>query len=68
MDLFSPDRSYRPDEIAKKLSIDISTVYRMIRSIEDPLPAFRLCGRALRVEGVEIIRYLNRHKVKPEDE
>lgn len=64
--LFSPSRSYRPDEIASKLAVDICTVYRMIRNIDDPLPAFRPAGRTLRVEGRELIRYLERRKVKPE--
>jgi excisionase family DNA binding protein len=67
-ELFRPDRSYRPDEIAQKLSVDVCTVYRMIRDINDPLPAFRPHGRALRVEGAELIRYLDRRKVKPENE
>lgn len=67
-DLFRSDRSYRPDEIAAKLSVDICTVYRMIRDINDPLPAFRPHGRALRVEGAELIRYLQRRKVQPENE
>ncbi len=67
-DLFDSGRSYRPDEIAKKLAIDICTVYRMIRDIDDPLPAYRPYGRALRVHGAEIVKYLERHKVKPEDE
>lgn len=67
-ELFRSDRSYRPDEIAQKLSVDVCTVYRMIRDIDDPLPAFRPHGRALRVEGSELIRYLQRRKVKPEYE
>ncbi|MCD8479315.1 MAG: helix-turn-helix domain-containing protein [Candidatus Cloacimonetes bacterium] len=67
-ELFRGDRSYRPDEIAEKLKVDICTVYRMIRDIDDPLPAFRPHGRALRVEGAELIRYLERRKVRPEDE
>lgn len=67
-ELFRSDRSYRPDEIAQKLSVDVCTVYRMIRDIDDPLPAFRPHGRALRVEGAELIRYLQRRKVKPEYE
>ncbi len=67
-ELFKSDRSYRPDEIAKRLAVDISTVYRMIRDMDDPLPAFRPCGRALRVKGAEITKYLERRKVRPEDE
>jgi excisionase family DNA binding protein len=70
-EMFRSDRSYRPDEIAEKLQIDVRTVYRMIRDIVDPLPAYRPCGRggrALRVEGAELIRYLERRKVRPEEE
>lgn len=67
-ELFRADRSYRPDEIADKLGVDVRTVYRMIRDIDDPLVAFRPHGRALRVEGAELIRYLERRKVRPEDE
>lgn len=66
--LFHAGRSYRPDEIAQKLAVDICTVYRMIRDIDDPLPAFRLRGRVLRVEGRELIQYLERRKVNPADE
>lgn len=66
--IFNPDRSYRPDEIAIKLAISLRTVYRMIRDVNDPLPAVRVMGRSLRVEGRDLIRYLERRKVRPEDE
>ncbi|MDD3535183.1 MAG: helix-turn-helix domain-containing protein [Candidatus Cloacimonetes bacterium] len=67
--MIKPDRIYRPDEIATLLAIDRSSVYRMIRNIEDPLPAFRPTGRGpLRVNGIDLIRYLDRRKTVPEDE
>lgn len=66
--MFESGRSYRPDEIAEKLNVDVCTVYRMIRNVNDPLPAFRPHGRALRVEGRQINIYLERRKVRPEDE
>jgi excisionase family DNA binding protein len=65
--LFSSDRSYRPDEIAAKLSIHICTVYRMVANIADPLPAYRI-GGVLRIEGHELCKYLTAHRVKPEEE
>lgn len=39
------------DEVAERIGAHISTVYRMINDIEDPLKAFRLRGRSLRING-----------------
>jgi len=66
--LFNPDRCYRPDEIADILSVSKRTVYRMISDISDPLPAFRPNGKYLRVSGLELNNYLDKHKVIPEEE
>jgi excisionase family DNA binding protein len=60
--MFRDDRCYRPDEVAEKLNIDKSTVYRMINDVEDPLPAYRL-GTHLRIHGKELNAYLERRKV-----
>lgn len=66
MSIFNSERCYRPDEIADKLSVDISTVYRLIKDIDDPLPAYRLKNNGqLRVHGQELNAYLNNHKVYP---
>lgn len=66
MQVFEDNRCYRPDEVATLLGANISTVYRMIRSIEEPLPAFRLkTNGQLRVHGREINHYLTTHKVDP---
>ena len=63
------DRYYRPDEIADILNVDRSTVYRMIRDIADPLPAYRINEKGpLRVHGKDINMYLETHKVRPEYE
>ena len=63
------DRYYRPDEIADMLNVDRSTVYRMIRDIADPLPAYRINDKGpLRVHGKDINKYLESHKVRPEYE
>ena len=63
------DRYYRPDEIADVLSVARSTVYRMIRDIADPLPAYRINDKGpLRVHGKDINKYLESHKVRPEYE
>lgn len=63
------DRYYRPDEIADLLKVDRSTVYRMIRDIADPLPAYRINEKGpLRVQGKDINTYLESHKVRPEYE
>jgi excisionase family DNA binding protein len=63
------DRYYRPDEIADILNVDRSTVYRMIRDIADPLPAYRINDKGpLRVHGKDINKYLESHKVRPEYE
>lgn len=62
------DRYYRPDEVAELLSVDRSTVYRMIKDIEDPLPAIRLCGKGLyRIHGNDLKAWMDRHQVNPED-
>jgi len=63
------DRYYRPDEIAGVLNVARSTVYRMIRDIADPLPAYRINDKGpLRVHGKDINMYLASHKVRPEYE
>ena len=41
MSIFNDERNYRTDEIADILRVDRSSVYRWIRDIENPLPAFR---------------------------
>ena len=41
MSIFNDERTYRTDEIADILKVDRSSVYRWIRDIGDPLPAFR---------------------------
>ncbi len=69
MQVFDEKRCYRPDEIAGCLNVNISTVYRMIRSIEDPLPAFRLKSNGqLRVHGQSLNSYLATHQVDPLNE
>lgn len=67
MKLFDDKRSYRPDEVADRIEVHVSTVYRMIRDIDDPLPAFRL-GRQLRINGAEANRYFEQKKVNPLEE
>ncbi len=63
------DRYYRPDEIAEALKVDRTTVYRMIKDVLDPLPAYRVNDRGpLRVHGNDINRYLEKHKVQPHNE
>lgn len=68
MKLFEEDRTYRPDEVAERIGAHISTVYRMINDIEDPLKAFRLRGRSLRINGADANAYFERRKVNPLDE
>ena len=63
------ERYYRPDEIATELGVDRCTVYRMIRDVLDPLPAFRINKDGpLRVHGKDINQYLADHKVQPHNE
>lgn len=69
MNLFQDDRGYRPDEIAEKLNVDRSTIYRMIRKVLNPLPAYRTKENGqLRCFGRDINNYLEHNKVRPEDE
>ncbi len=64
--VFNESRCYTPVGVAEILSVDISTIYRLIRDIDDPLPAFRLKNNGqLRVHGKEINKYLEDHKVDP---
>ncbi len=68
MKLFDDNRAYRPDEIADRIEVHISTVYRMINDLEHPLPAFRLRGRTLRINGADANRYFGKKKVNPLEE
>lgn len=68
MDLFDKGRCYRPDEVASKLGISKRSIYRMINDVADPLPAVRPCGNALRISGADVNAYLERHRVRPEEE
>ncbi len=69
MSIFSNDRNYRPDEVASTLRVSRNTVYRWIRDILDPLPAFRTKDNGqLRCTGKDLNNYLTKHKVRPEYE
>jgi len=69
MRIFKDERNYRTDEIAEILRVDRSSVYRWIRDILDPLPAFRTKENGqLRCSGKDLNDYLNKHKVRPEYE
>lgn len=69
MSIFSNDRNYRPDEVADTLRVSRNTVYRWIRDILDPLPAFRTKENGqLRCSGKDLNLYLLKHKVRPEYE
>ena len=69
MSIFNDDRTYRTDEIADILKVDRSSVYRWIRDILDPLPAFRTKENGqLRCAGKDLNDYLMKHKVRPEYE
>ena len=69
MQVFDEKRCYRTDEIAVLLGTAISTVYRMIRNIEEPLRAFRLkTNGQLRVHGKDLNQYLIKHQVDPVNE
>ena len=69
MSIFNDERNYRTDEIADILRVDRSSVYRWIRDIENPLPAFRTKENGqLRCKGKDLNAYLDRHKVRPEYE
>ncbi|MDP3114699.1 MAG: helix-turn-helix domain-containing protein, partial [Candidatus Cloacimonadaceae bacterium] len=69
MNVFNDDRNYRTDEIADVLRVDRSSVYRWIRDIPDPLPAFRTAENGqLRCKGSDLNAYLLKHKVRPEYE
>ncbi len=69
MSIFNDERTYRTDEIADILKVDRSSVYRWIRDIGDPLPAFRTKENGqLRCSGKDLNEYLTKHKVRPEYE
>lgn len=67
--VFNESRCYTPLRVSEILDVDISTIYRLIRSIDDPLPAFRLkTNGQLRVHGKELNTYFEDHKVDPLNE
>jgi hypothetical protein len=68
--LFRDDRSYRPDEVAEKLRVDVRQVYRMVHDVDDPLPAFRTKKRSgsLRFNGVELNEHIDKNRVNPLEE
>lgn len=67
--VFNENRCYTPVRVSEILSVDISTIYRIIRDIDDPLPAFRLkTNGQLRVHGKELNSYFEDHKVDPLNE
>ncbi|KQC07935.1 MAG: hypothetical protein APR54_00010 [Candidatus Cloacimonas sp. SDB] len=69
MHVFNESRCYTPLRVSEILSVDITTVYRMIRCIEDPLPAFRLKNNGqLRVHGKDLNEYFESHQVDPLNE
>ena len=69
MSILKDERTYRTDEIADILKVDRSSVYRWIRDILDPLPAFRTKENGqLRCSGKDLNLYLLKHKVRPEYE
>ena len=67
--IFNENRCYTPLRVSEILDVDISTIYRLIRDINDPIPAYRLkTNGQLRVHGKEINKYLEDHKVDPLNE
>jgi predicted DNA-binding transcriptional regulator YafY len=69
MSIFNDERTYRTDEIADMLKVDRSSVYRWIRDIGDPLPAFRTKENGqLRCSGKDLNQYVLKNQVKPEYE
>ena len=68
---FNEKKCYRPDEIASIIGVDPRTIYRYIKDIENPLPAFRPSGRikgGLRIWGSEANKYFEKNKVDPLEE
>lgn len=67
--LFKDDRAYRPDEVAKILGIDIKTVYRRVKDLDNPFPCFRLKKHGpLRLPGNKMNKFLEDNKVNPLEE
>ena len=69
MKIFDDKKCYTPSRIAEILDVDVCTIYRMVSSIDEPLPAIRLKSNGqLRIHGLEINKYLEDHKVDPLNE
>jgi excisionase family DNA binding protein len=66
--MFDDNRSYRPDEVADKMRVDARTIYRWIKRIERPLPAFRTPGGELRCIGKELNQFVELNRVDPVNE
>lgn len=68
--MFTPNRAYRPDEVAEVLQVSVQVVYQLIRDVDRPLPAFRTTpnGRGLRIWGRDANAYYEKLRVRPEEE
>lgn len=63
------DRCYRPDEVAKRLDVSVRSIYRWMRDLDDPLPAYRMQQSGpLRIPGNGLNAWLDRRRVDPFDE
>lgn len=49
---------YTVDEVATILGVSVRTVYRMMQDGEGSLQKVRMTGRALRVYGADLARFL----------
>jgi len=65
--LFKDERLYRPDEVAKRLNISIKSIYRMIKDVDDPLPAIKI-KNIIRLPGNRLNEYIKRHTIKSWEE
>ena len=69
MEIFDDERNYYPFQVAEKLEVHISTIYRMIKDIDDPLPAFKLRrnGR-LKLNGRKLNKFIKEHEINTLEE
>lgn len=50
------------EEVATYLGVSISTVYRYIKDSDNPLPHFHILGKTLRVDRLELDRWLESYR------
>lgn len=61
-------KCYRPDEVAKILSVSTRQIYRFVNDPTDPLEAYKLCQTEkgkVRISGQSLKKWMEKRKIEP---